>query len=178
MENVIDNQVLFKLLEELRLQCRFGKFAYENVRLSLQAMDPEKTFFYVQALLGHADCVSRLLWPAAAGAKGRGQRLRQELKMGDDSPLNLREMRARLEAPDEHLESWIATLESPGYMDFNIMPQGSISSYKQDVFQRSLDPDTYKLAWRGETWDLRRIADELHRLEAATQVWLRTHNPW
>jgi hypothetical protein len=178
MENVMNNQVLFRLLEEIRLQCRFGKFAFENVRTSLQAMDPEKTFFYVQAFLSHACNVSRLLWPVSPGAKGRGERLRTELKSTDESPLNWRDLRHRLEASDEHLENWITTLESPAYLDFNIMPQGSISSYKQDAFQRSLDPDTYKLAWRGETWDLRRIADELHRLESTAQTWLRTHNPW
>ena len=65
----MNNQVVFKLLEEVRLQCRFGKLAYENLRTSLQAMDPEKTFYHVQALLGHACQVSRLLWPARAACQ-------------------------------------------------------------------------------------------------------------
>ncbi len=174
----MSNQLLFKLLEELRLQCRWGKVAYENVRTSLQAMDPEKTFMYVQALLAHVCQASRLLWPARAASKERGERLRKELKLGDECPLNLRDARARLEASDEHFEDWLATMETPGYLDFNIMPVGSISGFKQDTFQRSLDPDTYKLTLRNEAWDLRRLADELHRVESAAQNWLRTHNPW
>ena len=172
------NTVLFKLFEEIRLQCRFGKLAFENVRTSLQAMDPEKTFFHAQALLGHAGQVSRWLWPARAASKERGERLRQELHVGDDSPLRLRDLRSRLEAADEHLEDWIAAMESPAYLDFNIMPQGGIGAFKQDNFQRSLDPDTLQLVFRGDNLDLRRLAEEFHRLESAVQVWLRTHNPW
>ncbi len=174
----MNNQILFKFLEEIRLQCRLGRFAYENVRASLLTSDAEKTFFYVEALLGHACAVSRLLWPARAEAKARGEQLRTELKVADGSPLNLREVRARLEASDEQFENWLTALDNPGYLDFNIMPQGSLSGYKQDAFHRSLDPDTYKLVFRGEVLELRAIADELHRLELATQGWLRIHNPW
>ena len=178
MMRVMNNQIFFKLLEEVRVQCRFGKFAYENLRKSLQGMDAEKTFFYVQAFLNHTGNVSRWLWPARPESKARGERLRTELKATDASPVNLRDLRVHLEASDEQLEDWIGAMENPGCLDFNIMPQGSISGYKQDTFQRSLDPDTNKLVFRGETWDLRRIADELHRIESAVQVWLRTHNPW
>ncbi len=172
------NQVFFRFLEEIRLQCRFGKFAYDNVRTSLQAMDPEKTFFYVQALLLHVCQVSRWLWPGRAPSKERGERLRQALQAGDESPLRLRELRNHLETGDEHLEDWIGTMESPAYLDFNIMPQGGIGVFKQDTFQRNLAPDTFKLVFRGEALDLRLLAEELHRVECAAQTWLRTHNPW
>jgi hypothetical protein len=178
MEIVMNNQVAFKLLEEIRLQCWMGKLAYEHLRTALQAMDAEKTFFYVEALLNHACHVSRFLWPARAGSKERGDWLRKELKTAEDSPINLRDLRNRLEAADEHLEDWIGSMEKPVYLDFNIMPQGSLSGYKQDSFQRSLDPDTFRLVFRGQTCELRRVAEELHRLESAAQLWLRTHNPW
>ncbi len=174
----MNNPVLFKWFEEIRLQCRFGKFAFERVRASLQATDPEQTFFYVQAWLLQACQVSRWFWPVRPASQPRGERLRQELRLGDDSPIHLRELRNRLEAADEQLEDWIATMESPVYLESNIMPQGSLSAFKQDSFQRNLDPDTYKLVFRGETLDLRRLAEELHRLESAIQIWLRTHNPW
>jgi hypothetical protein len=175
---VMNNQVLFKLVEEVRLQCRFGKFAFDNLRTSLQGMDAEKTFFYVQAFLNHASHVSRWLWPARPESKARGEQLRTELKATDGAFVILSDLRAHREATDEQLEDWIGALENPGYLDFNIMPQGSISAYKQDTFQRSLDPDTYKLLFRGQAWDLRRIVDTLYRIESAAQVWLRTHNPW
>ncbi len=174
----MNNQIMFKLLEEIRLQCRFAKFAYENLRLSLQAMDAEKTFFYVQAFLNQARNVSRLLWPARASSQERGERLRKELQVAPESPLNLRELGQHLDASDERLEDWIGAMQNPGYMDFNIMPQGSISAYQQDSFQRNLDPDTYKLIFRGESCDLRQMVDELHRLDSTARVWLATHNPW
>ncbi len=174
----MNNQVVYKLVEEVRLQCRWGKLAYENLRASLQAVDMDKTFFYAQALMGQAARVSRLLWPARATSKARGEQLRAELKVTEASPLNLRELRPRLEAADEHLEDWIGTLEAPTYRDFNVMAQGTMSAFKQDTFQWNLDPDTYKVVFRGEPCDLRRLAEELQRVESAAHVWLRTHNPW
>ena len=69
-------------------------------------------------------------------------------------------------------------METPNYVDFNIMPQGTMLGYQQDAFQRNLDPDTGRLVFRGETWDLRQLSDELRRVESAAQLWLKTHNPW
>ena len=174
----MNNQVLFKYLEEIRLQCRFARLAYDNVRSSAQGSDPERTFFYVHALLNCAGNVARLLWPERPQSKERGERLRNELKTTEGSPLKMRNLRKSLEATDEHFEDWIGALEAPNYMDFNIMPQGTMLGYKQDTFQRSLDPDTNQLVFRGEICDLGKITEELQRIESATQQWLKTHNPW
>jgi hypothetical protein len=178
MKTVSDNQVMFKFVEELRLQCRFGKLANENLRSSVQGLDPERAFLYLHALLSHAAQASRLLWPDRTESKPRGERLRSELKVTGDSPLRLRDLRHKLETSDEHFEDWLSGMESPNYMDFNIMPQGTMLGYKQDTFQRNLDPDTYRLTFRGESCDLRPIVNEMHRLDSAAQTWLRTHNPW
>jgi len=178
MEDNMNAQVLFRFIEEVRLQCHFAKLAYDNVRANLLAWDPEKTFFYTHALLNHAAHVSRLLWPERAQSAARGDRLRSELKVTEASPIRIGNLRKSLEAPDEHFEDWVVALEIPNYMDFNVMPQGTTQGYKQDLFQRNLDPDTYKLVFRGTPCDLRQITDELHRIEAVAQTWLRTHNPW
>jgi len=178
MESVMNNQVLFKFLEELRLQCHFARLAYDQLRSSLQGLDPEKSFFYVHALLTAAGNASRLLWPARPESKARGDQLRTELKLTENSLLQVRKLRRSLDAPDEHFEDWLSTMQTPSYIDFSIMPQGTMLGYKQDTFQRSLDPDTYKLVFRGEPCDLRQIKDELHKIEATAQQWLKTHNPW
>jgi hypothetical protein len=178
MKNVMNNQVLFKFLEEIGLQCRFARFAYDSVRSSVQGFDPEKTFFYVHSLLTAAGNVSRLLWPERSESKARGERLRSELNLTEDSPLKIRHLRKSLDASDEHFEDWLGAMETPSYTDFSIMPQGTMQGYKQDTFQRSLDPDMYTLVFRGEACDLRQITDELRRIESAAQLWLKTHNPW
>jgi hypothetical protein len=178
MKSDLSAQVGFKLLEEIRLQCRFATLAYESVRSNVQAWDPEKTFFYVHALLSHTANVSRLLWPARAESKARGDWLRSELKVTDESPIKMGNLRNSLEASDEQFEDWVAAMETPSYLDFNIMPQGTTQGYRQDVFQRNLDPDTFKLVFRGTSCDLRQIIDQLHRIDSAAQTWLKTHKPW
>ena len=174
----MNNQLLFKFLEETRLQCRFARFAYDNLRASVQGSDPETTFFYVHSFLSCAGNVARLLWPERSESKARGERLRRELKTTEDSPLKIRILLKSFAASDEHFEDWVGAMETPGYLDFNIMPQGTMVDYKQDTFQRSLDPDTSKLVFRSERCDLRQMFDELRRIESAAQLWFKTHNPW
>jgi hypothetical protein len=63
-------------------------------------------------------------------------------------------------------------------VDMNIMPQGTISNYKQDAFQRNLDPDTFQFWFRGDACNLRALADELRKLDSAVESWLKTHHFW
>ncbi len=174
----MNNQLLFKFVEEIRLQCGFVRIANENMRGSVQGLSPERTFFYVHAFLNHAVAVSRLLWPERDASLARGERLRHELKISDQSPLKMKELRRHIDRTDESLEDWLAGLETVDYLEFNIMPQGTMQGYKQDRFQRSLDPDTFRLEFRGARCDLREVFSELLRIEAAAQAWLKTHNPW
>lgn len=174
----MNNPILFKFVEEIRLQCGLVRIANENMRASVQGLNAERTFFYVHALLNHVAAVSRLLWPERESSLARGERLRGELKVGEQSALKMRDLRRHIDRADESFEDWLAGLETVDYLDFNIMPQGTMQGYKQDRFQRNLDPDTFRLEFRGARCDLRELFSELLRLEAAAQVWLKTHNPW
>jgi hypothetical protein len=174
----VDPQTTFKFLEETRLQCRFAQFAWSNVRSGLQAFDAERSFFYVHAFLSHAGAISRLLWPDRDSSKPRGECLRQELAVPDNSPLRLRELRPHLEKADELYEDWLATLEYKGYVDMNLMPQTALGSSRPDTFQRDLDPDTFRLSFRGVPIELRAVADAVRQLDATSAVWMKTHKPW
>jgi hypothetical protein len=174
----MDNRIFYKTAEELRQQCRFAWIAFQNLRTALNEQDPERVFYHVHAFLAHATMISRLLWPVRAESSARGERLRTELKVTADSPLALAGFRAQVERFDEAYEDWLLALDEPNYMDMNLMPAGTTSGFKADKFQRSLDPDTFKLHLRAAVCDLRKISDEVRRLESAIQQWLRTHNPW
>ncbi len=174
----MENQVIFRTIEEIRQQCRFAQFAWQSLRSSLHAMDSEKTFFYVQAFLSHAHNVSRMLWPARPESMARGEKLRGELKFTDDSPLRLGGFRSQLEDVDERFEDWLADPDHRNYVDMNLMPLGTIADFKPDKFHRSLDPEHFHCHLRGAECDLRKISDELKRAEAAVQRWLKTHSPW
>ncbi len=174
----MDNQLLYKLVEEVRQQDHFAQFAFQNVRNSLAALDAERVFFFVHALIAHVANISRLLWPARPESKERGDRLRAELKVDEKSALRLAGFRQHVDRFDESLEDWAAVPEHRNYMDMNIMPQGTISNYKQDAFQRNLDPDMLQFWFRGDACDLRALADELRKLNSAVESWLKTHHFW
>ncbi len=174
----MENQVVYRLVEEVRLQCKQANYAFQNIRGSLSALDSERVFFFVDGFVGHAVQVSRLFWPDRAASKARGERLRSELKVDDQSPLRLHDIREAVQHPDEYFEDWLKPLENRGYVDMNIMPVGAIGDFKPDKFHRSLDPETFHYHLRGIGCPLRSLADELARIEAFTQAWLKTHTPW
>lgn len=174
----MDNRVFYKTVEELRQQCRFGLLAFQNLRRALNEQDPERVFFQVHAFLAHATMISRLTWPTRADFQARGERLRQELNITADSPLALQGIRGQFERFDEAFEDWVTGLDEPNYIDMNLMPLGTMSGFKADKFQWSLDPDSFKLHFRGAACDLRRISDEIRKLESAIQRWLRANHPW
>lgn len=174
----MDAQLQFKLIEEVRQQCRFGQIAMRQLKTDLWALDAERVFFYVHAFLGHAVALSRLFWPERPSSEERGALLRQELKVADDAPLQMRALRAELEHYDEHLEDWIGSLTHRNFHPMNVMPQGTLGGAMQDTFHRNLDPDTLRLEYRGVTCELRRVADQMHKIETDSDYWLRHHNPW
>jgi hypothetical protein len=175
---VIDNPLLFRLFEELRLQVRFAQRAFSNLPKVIQNNDPEGVFFHIDAFMTHSVNISRLLWPDNPEAKDRGERLRAELKPTSPSPLELREFRALLLRSDDKLVEWAASSEQRNFIQINLMPQGTLAGFKEDVFQRNFDPDTYRGSYQGVPFDLRLIWKELQRLDLSAQNWLKTHNPW
>jgi hypothetical protein len=174
----MDNKLLYKYVEEVRLQGRFAQFAFQNVRNSLTALDSERVFFYVHAFISHLANISRLFWPLRSQSQARGEKLRSELKIKDQSALRLPTFRRHVDQFDESLEDWVSTLENRNYVDINIMPQGTISNYKQDAFHRNLDPENFELAFRGDSCNLRALLDELQQLEGSIEGWLKTNRPW
>ncbi|MEW6305888.1 MAG: hypothetical protein AB1705_20630 [Verrucomicrobiota bacterium] len=174
----MDNPLLYRLFDELRLQIRFAQRAQASLPKVIQNNDPEGVFFYIGAFLAHAIDVSRLLWPDNPEARERGERLRAELKVTTPSPLELKELRALLVRSDEKLVEWAAASEHRNFVQINMMPQGTLAGFQQDVFQRSFDPDTFRGSYQGVPFDVRLVWKELQRLDLAAQNWLKTHNPW
>jgi hypothetical protein len=174
----MDNQLVYKFVEETRQQCRFSSLAFQNIRSSLNALDSEKTFYHVDAFLYHAHNLSRLFWPEREASRPRGERLRTELKVTDESPLKMLEFRRHVENFDERLEDWLTPLENRNYIEMNVMPQGTLGDFKPDKFHRSLDPETFQFHFRGDPCNLRQVADEIRKLETTIQSWFRTHSTW
>jgi hypothetical protein len=175
---IMDKKVVYRMVEEVRQQCRFAQATFQSLRMRINDPDHEKVFLEVHAFLGHAVMLSRLLWPARAESTARGELLRTELKVAADSPLRMGGSREQIERFDEAYEDWLLTLPEAGYVDMNLMPSGTMLGSREDVFQRSLDPDTLMFLFRGVPIDLRRLSDAVRVLDGSVQQWLRTNNPW
>ena len=55
-------------------------------------------------------------------------------------------------------------------MEMNVMPVGTMAGFKADSFQRSFDPENYRLHVRGVACDVRKVSDEMRRVESAGAV--------
>ncbi len=169
----MDQAPLVKRIEELRQQCRFGRLAWQGLRQSLNGMDNEKAFFYVHALVERARMVSRFLWSEGAESAERSKAAREALKVGDESPLNAVELRQFADSGEAQFDRWLSSLDHLHYVGMNIMPQGTVSDFRQDSFLRSLDPELYQFTWYDRSLDLRKIALALRDLETMADSWLK-----
>jgi hypothetical protein len=171
----MDNKILYRTIEELRQQCRFAQTTFQSLRLRLNELDHERVFLETHAFLGHATMISRFLWPARPSSIARGETLRKELQVPEDSPLRMSGGRSQIETFDEAFEDWLAALPGADYVDMNLMPAGTMAGSKTDLFQRSLDPDTMLLQLRGVPIPLRKLSDAMRALDWSIEQWFRTH---
>jgi len=174
----MENLILYKFVEELQQQTRFARLAFRELRSIVTSVDSERIFLFAHAFLAHSANVSRLLWPTREGSAERGKALREATGVAEDSALRLPGARPQLEHEDECYEDWLERLDAPHYVDMNVMPTAAIGEFKGDAFQRSLDPDTFRLVLRGVTVETRVLADALRQLETSIDHWKRTHRPW
>lgn len=174
----METRVLFKYVEEVRRECGLARMATGEMRTALAALDPVRASLFVRSVLTHAVAVSRLLWPERAESAERGATLRQELKVPEPSPLQLATLRKHTARPDETYEDWLKRLPEPDYLEFNLMPAGTMAGSKEDTFQADLDPDTLEFTFRGDAANLAKVNEALRQLDTACERWLRTHNPW
>jgi len=174
----MDSPKLFTFVSELQQETRLARLAFRELRTVVNSVDAERVFLWVEAFLSHALVISRFLWPTREASMSRGKALREALGVADDSVLCMKGTRTELEQVDERYEDWLERLEEPRYVAMNVMPATALGDFKQDVFHRSLDPDTFKLELRGVVMELRPLEDALRHLEITMEQWKRSHQPW
>lgn len=174
----MDNPLIFKLLEEILLQCRQAQHAAKCITAETTMNQPELAVFYADAFLSRAANVSRLLWPDDPEFRERGEKLRSELKVEANAALSLTEHRAQAAAYDVNLVEWAKSSERRDFVSINFMPQGTLEGFREDQFHRNLDPDTLRYSFEGITVNMRQMQKELQKIEQQAQTWLKLHNPW
>ena len=158
-------------ISEIKTQCEFALKAVEKLRQKLELGDTRPVFFYAQAFLGAAGNVSKLLWPRSPKIPGRGERLRELLRVPDDSPAEPRTFRNHFEHFDERLENWAMTSKRKVFVDFNV---ASVEGPAD--FMRNLDPNSLTLTFRGETYELGSVERALKEIQKVAEA--RLNERW
>jgi hypothetical protein len=160
----MDKFLLSVFKREVARQCAFALLAANDLQAGLNSRNSERVWFAIQALLGSAGNVSKLLWPPKAHNRSRGHALRHSLGITGSSPLEPRTFRNHFEHFDERLESWAGSSKRHNIADSNIGPEGMIAGLDLGDYLRNFDPNTYCLTFRGDSYLLHPILLELKLL--------------
>jgi hypothetical protein len=149
---------------EIAHQCDFAERADSQIELAVREGDATGIWFAIHALLSAAANVSKIFWPPNTAFAARGAELQAALSVRSDSTIERREARNHLEHFDERIERWYASSPRRNFIDTNVGPPEMMSGVNVGDMMRQHDPSTGILHFRGDSWDLRAIASELHLL--------------
>lgn len=167
MDSFLEEQ----FIRELKIQCSFAAFAFEDIQAALASHDQiDRLWFSVQNFLNSAANLSKMLWPIMAKYAYRGEFFRNKLRIEQDSPLKSREVRNCFEHFDEHVHEWIASLDSHNLIDRNVgpakiwCPTGHFENDKK-YFLRNFDQSNFELLFRGKIYELGPLMQEIQCIE-------------
>ncbi len=106
-----------------------------------ETVDADGALNALQNILQQAGALSRYFWPTGAAYHDRGQYLREQFQLKDNSPLKTQVMRNRMEHFDEKLDDYlkdpVAGNIIPSYFGFeppnNIVPHHIFRAYYSDT---------------------------------------------
>jgi hypothetical protein len=128
----------------------------------------ERLWYSVQAFLGAAGNISKLLWPAYRKGEElipqRGPELRASLAVEEDSPLAPRTLRNHFEHFDARLEAWAVSSTPRGFVDSNIGPASMVSGFDPGHCLRNFDTVNFAVTFQGETYRLRPIIEAIQAI--------------
>lgn len=146
-------------INEVKCQCKFAIYSYEDIKIHLEKYDADRTWYSIQSFLVAVGNISKLLW--TKNDNPRGAELRVLLSIDEGSLLKLRDFRNHFEHFDERLERWVLPLNN--IIDANIAPSGSIK-INGIVEMRSFDPTSYTVSFRGDTYEMLPVIQEVQSL--------------
>ena len=173
----MDDRVRNMFLREIVHQAEYSLAAYQDllgVVRELQSPLPDidhtwlppritAAFRSLHSLVTHAGNISKLLWPSAKSASGRGAHLRSLLGIPDDSPLKNRTIRNHLEHFDERLDDW-AIDPAHSWVGNNIGPLAQVPFQRTEVY-RWFDQSTFEYIILGDAIAVDELAGALEDLQ-------------
>lgn len=151
------------LLSEIVLQSKIAELAAKRLSAIKDNFDQVEVWSSIQSILVAAGNVSKILWPSTEYIE-RGERLRELLKVYDNSILSDRSLRNHFEHYDDRIEKWFNGKSSAVYSDLAIDPLKSMRRNVPSNHNRAYDPLTQTLTFRGESFDLAAVLKELKEI--------------
>ncbi|WP_175419962.1 hypothetical protein [Marinitoga sp. 1154] len=157
-------EFLFEIfLSEIRRQCEFSFIALRQIELGLQNNNVEIVWYNLQNFLISVANISKILWPNQ-NYKRRGEKLRQRLKISEDSLIKSRKFRNHFEHFDERLDEWFKATENYNYVDSNIGDIKTINGIDVKDILRNFNPKNFELIFRGEKYELQPVIKEINEI--------------
>lgn len=162
-------------LEQARQECEACFAAIKMFNSALANTDADDPFARAMELVHRAAAVSRIFWPpgsrdkhARQRAQRRADALRKSLRIPDKHPVQVRTLRDHFEHFDERLDDWAERSKNRNIVERLLGPRSAIGG---DAIQDSdiihhYDPATKIYAFRGEKFDIQRLASGLDDLHA------------
>ena len=149
---------------EIEKQCKFAIIAIDQIKTGLANNNSDVVWYAIQNFLVAAAIISKIFWPPHRISQKRGEELRKNLGVENDSPIRSRDFRNDFEHFDERLETWATSSKRHNFIDSNIGPSNMIAGIDQQVFLRHFDPTTWTLTFKGNKYELIPIIKVIHDL--------------
>lgn len=176
MKIKMKKMVLKIFQREIERQCKFSIIAINEIKWGLSNNNLDIVWYAIQNLLVAAGNTSKIFWPPKPKYRKRGEELRKNLDIKDNSPICPRTFRNHFEHFDERLESWAMSSKRHNFADSNIGPSNMIAGIDQEDFLRNFDNTTWTLTLRGDKYELKPIIDAIHKLYE--KVSIEANKPW
>lgn len=150
------------LIDQIALQTKIAFRASERLQATHEVFDTIETWCSIQSILVATGNVSKILWPSKK-YEARGERLRQILRVQENSPLSKRKFRNHFEHYDERVEEWFSNVSGGVYDDLHMNPHLSsgLFGFEPKFTHRGYNSFNNTVVFRNEVLDLNELLDAL-----------------
>ena len=179
----MDAYLLRIFLEQVKDDCERGLLAIHQLNDALRSDQKGDPFGPAQSFIHHAAAVSRIFWPpkninkpASKRSKHRGETLMALLLIDNNHGLRSRTLRDHFEHFDERLDEWAERSKNRNMIKQLIGPRSAVAgaSIADGDIIHHYDPETKMYAFRGEKFDIQKLADALSDIYARATDQLKT----
>ncbi|MFW6144155.1 MAG: hypothetical protein ACOC55_01105 [Candidatus Natronoplasma sp.] len=142
--------VMMEIEHTTNIACR----AFEEMEEAVEMADNEKIWFSVHSFLSAVYQLSKLVRSGRERLmEGDGLEYLGSLLDEDYSFLKT-ESKGVFDDFRSNFEDWVLDEERTQILEKNVIPKGLVFGMNEEDMLRHLDPETYELTMRGETYDL------------------------